>query len=77
MTKNPKPSELMARVYGKEADGVYDKLQTLDPQINTMIQEFVYDEVWNYPPLRLKEKSLITGLQHSSPRAARTNCASI
>jgi 4-carboxymuconolactone decarboxylase len=60
MTKKPKPSELMDRLYGKEAGPVYDKLQKLDPQINSMIQEFVYDEVWNYPPLSLKEKSLVT-----------------
>jgi 4-carboxymuconolactone decarboxylase len=60
MTDKPKQSDLMQRLYGQGAKAVYDKLQALDPKINEMIQGYVYDEVWNFPPLSLKEKSLIT-----------------
>ena len=53
-------SDLMKALYGESADAVYKRLLTLDPTLNELIQSFAYDQVWQLPPLSLKEKSLIT-----------------
>lgn len=59
MSDNQK-SHLMDKLYGESSDIVYDRLSQLDPKLNELIQTFAYDQVWQLPPLGLKEKSMIT-----------------
>ena len=55
-----KKSDLMHTLYGESADTVYKRLSSLDSKLNELIQTFAYDQVWQLPPLSLKEKSLVT-----------------
>jgi 4-carboxymuconolactone decarboxylase len=53
-------SALMQTLYGESAEVVYQRLQSLDATLNSLIQTFAYDQVWQLPPLSIREKSLIT-----------------
>jgi 4-carboxymuconolactone decarboxylase len=55
-----KRSELMDTLYGQSADAVYQRMLNLDPKLTEFIQVFAYDQVWQLPPLTLREKSLLT-----------------
>lgn len=50
----------MDKLYGDAAEAVFARMENLDPTLNRLIQSFAYDEVWELPPLSMREKSLIT-----------------
>jgi 4-carboxymuconolactone decarboxylase len=54
-------STLMDELYGKKySQAVYERLESLDPELNTLIQEIPYDLIWSRPGLSMRDKSLIT-----------------
>ena len=63
MTKkiSPRVSPMMVKLYGDEyARQVADRLEELDPELNTWIQEFPYERGWAREGLNVRDKSLTT-----------------
>lgn len=57
----PERSTMMDRLYGEViSQGVYDRLQWLDPELNEIIQRVAYDFFWTREGLSVRDKSLVT-----------------
>lgn len=60
-SKSQKPSPMMVELYGKRyAKEVTERLESLDPELNQLIQEIPYKKFWARKGLSLRDKSLIT-----------------
>jgi 4-carboxymuconolactone decarboxylase len=56
-----KKSKQLDKLFGEErASALFENLESLDPKLNEFIQTHIYDDVWEFPPLSLREKSMIT-----------------
>lgn len=54
-------SPMMDKLYGElVSQQVYERLQSLDPELNELIQRVAYDIFWFRPGLSLRDKALIT-----------------
>jgi 4-carboxymuconolactone decarboxylase len=60
-SKTRTKSKLMDELYGERySQEVYERLESLDPELNDLIQEIPYDKIWSRPGLNMRDKSLIT-----------------
>lgn len=50
----------MAELYGERAEAIFNSLESLDPELNELIQRFAYDKLWLRAGLSTREKSLAT-----------------
>lgn len=53
-------SALLRQLYGGYSDQLVDRLESLSPKLNEVIQSVAYDQFWSRPGLDLKTKSMIT-----------------
>ena len=53
-------SEALRMLYGSHAAEIYAGLESIDPELNALIQEIAYDGFWLRPGLSVREKSIIT-----------------
>jgi 4-carboxymuconolactone decarboxylase len=54
-------SKMMNALYGAEyADRVFNRLEELDPELNSVIQDIAYDQLWSREGLSIRDKSLVT-----------------
>lgn len=61
MPINSEHSPQMDLLYGNErANVVWQRLESIDAELNKEIQQIAYDHYWARPGLSLKEKSLVT-----------------
>lgn len=59
--KSAKPSAMMISLYGKQyAQTVQSRLQELDPDLDSIIQDVAYEVFWRRKGLSLRDKALIT-----------------
>ena len=58
---NHPPSPMLTELYGEEfAKQVYDRLESLDPELNSLIQAIPYDQFWSRSVLSIRDKSIAT-----------------
>ena len=54
-------SKMMEQLYGERyASQVYERLESLDPELNSIIQQIPYDQFWGRNGLPIRDKALIT-----------------
>ncbi len=52
---------MLTELYGEEfAKQVYDRLESLDPELNSLIQAIPYDQFWSRSVLSIRDKSIAT-----------------
>ncbi|MEW6057753.1 MAG: carboxymuconolactone decarboxylase family protein [Bdellovibrionota bacterium] len=51
---------MMKKLYGNYSKAVSDRLESLDPELNQIIQDIPYEFFWTREGLSIRDKSLIT-----------------
>lgn len=51
---------MLEELYGEYAHQVYARLESLDPELNAVIQQVPYDQFWSRKGLPIRDKAMIT-----------------
>lgn len=55
-----RPSRMLNELYGEYASKVFQRLESLDPELNSVIQQVPYDQFWSRDGLSIRDKALVT-----------------
>lgn len=59
--QTPQPSKTLTDLYGESyAREVFSRLESLDPELNELIQAIPYEKFWSRPQLSIRDKSIAT-----------------